>query len=338
MNLKKILAGVVAGAMALSAMSVAAFAEAEKKTVTVKGFTEPALKFWLNTDFVGDVTVEWTTTVADSEEAVKGSKVVPSAGTWWEDTDVTIEDIFGDLDPATITGVTINCEQQYAIGYNSTNKGKWTQLNEQKGENVLEDLCLVAYSYETEIEVNTLVTGEFEAGTKDGAYAAVVYNAAGSETQDAALTIKDEDIIVVSVTAPEDVDTSKMVITLKGYDSSWDGWKDVSSEEGELSLQTTVKALREANSLEKAEDLFGVNLEISGLADGAKVTYNAGTTVVVTLTDKPEESTSEEASASETTDASAAGTGDNNQPTGIAIAFVPAVIAATGVIVAKKRK
>lgn len=44
------------------------------------------------------------------------------------------------------------------------------------------------------------------------------------------------------------------------------------------------------------------------------------------------------AAAAGTGDSTPTGTGDNNQPTGIAIAFVPAVLAATGIIVAKKRK
>ncbi|MDE6725735.1 MAG: hypothetical protein K2J79_09035 [Ruminiclostridium sp.] len=44
------------------------------------------------------------------------------------------------------------------------------------------------------------------------------------------------------------------------------------------------------------------------------------------------------AAAAGTGDSTPTGTGDNNQPTGIAIAIVPAVIAAAGVIVAKKRK
>lgn len=347
MNLKKILSGVVAGAMAVSAMAVAAFAEAEaeKKTVTVDRTADFYLMLGLSTDQTGPMTVTWTTEAAD--ETYEGSKDVESLGNWWQTVDITVADICGDLDPADVTGVTFKSPVKYKVGYVTTVNGGWAEEDVAVDENNPEgasskftDICLAPYSYKADIEVNTFVSGEFEAGTDAGSYAAVVYNAAGSETQDAALTIKDDDVIVASVVAPEGVDTSEMVISLKGYTSEWGGWKDVTSEPGALSLETTVKAIREANGLENAEDLFGVNLEITGLADGAKVTFSAGTTVVVTLTDKPadpEESTAPETSPEET-DAPVAGTGDTNQPTGIAIAFVPAVLAATGVIVAKKRK
>ena len=369
MNLKKILTGIVAGAMAVSAMSIAAFAEAanEKKTVTVPGLTEPYLMFCLNTGDKGDVTVDWTVKTADNEEAGKGSKDFESEGSWWQQLDLTIEEVCGDVDPTAITGVTFNCPLTYVVGYNTTNDGAWGQTDPVTGEATFTDVAFAPYTYDTEVEVNTLVTGVFEAGTSDGAYASVVYNAACDEEKEVAtLTIKDDDVVVAVITVPEDVDASKMVISLKGYDSSWSGWKDVVSEEGSVVLQTTVKAIREANGFENAEDLFGVNLEISGLADGAKVSYVVGTTAYVTIEEKPAESTpadttdpdaTEDPDATtdpdatdETTTADDAvagtgegtgtptGTGDNNQPTGIAIAVVPAVIAAAGVIVAKKRK
>lgn len=361
MNLKKILAGVVAGAMAVSAMSIAAFAEAapEKKVVTVKELKEPYAKICTSTAKGTDADVSWVVATADNEKAFESKATVVAENDWWNELEVSVEALIGDVKPADVKSITFSSTANFTVGYNKLDG--WGQGETDDKDFVVTDMLLEPAEVNNDIEVNTLVTGEFEAGTKDGDYAAVVYNASyDAEKEIATLTIKDDDVVVVSVTVPEGVDASKMVLTFKGYDSSWSGWKSVSSEEGATSFQTTIKAIREANELEKPEDLFGVNLEISGLADGAKVNYTVGTLAYVTITEKPADvsSSDEAADPDATTDPDATGdpdattsadadvagtgtptgTGDNNQPTGIAIAVVPAVIAAAGVIVAKKRK
>ena len=82
----------------------------------------------------------------------------------------------------------------------------------------------------------------------------------------------------------EEVDTSAWVIELKAFNNNWNGWQGAKSEPGALKLTTTVKELIAANAAAGADvtidNLMGINLEVNGTQVGDVVYYN------VTVNDK----------------------------------------------------
>ncbi len=371
MKMKKILACVSAAALAVSAMAVSAFAETTdepapaKKTISIEGVRDPAAKICIsdNPD-LGEVEVSWVTATEANAEAFKGSVKVKAD--WWSEKEVTVAELIGETAPADVKSITFKSAAKFTVGYN-TAEG-WGQPDAAT-EQVITDMLLVSIPVTEEVEVNTYAEGEFtSAGDPNKDLAATVYQAVADEGKIATLNIKDTDVLAVSVTAPEGVDTSKMTLQFKGFTSNWKGWEGPTSEEGALTFKATVKDIMDANKLEKAEDVFGVNLEIHGLAADAKVSYQVGTTVTVEITDDPAatepeatdpeatepEATDPEATepestetttadaAAETTTGAAGDTNkpadDKNEPTGLVLAVIPAAVAAAAVVIAKKRK
>ena len=350
MNFKKILASVAACALAVSAMSVAAFAEdgaepepAEKKIVTVMGEKAPYAKVCLN-EGEGDFDVTWVVATEDNDKAFEGKTTITCSGSWWDEKEVSVAELIGEVKPEDVKSITFSSTGKFTVGYN-TAEG-WGQKDPaDTNDQVVTDMLLAPIEVPEDVEVNILIEDEFTSNGKDG-YACVVFNGAAEEGKVAKVTIKDTDVLAVAVTAPEDVDISNMTLMFNGYDSSWGGWKGATSEAGVLTFKATIKDIMTALGLEKAEDVFGVNLEIQGLAEGAKVTYKVGTTVNVEITDAPtssdDEPTSsddEPTSSDENGDPSATNPAgpDKNEPTGVVLAVIPAAVALAGVIISKKR-
>lgn len=352
MNFKKILASVAACALAVSAMSVAAFAEdgaesepAEKKIVTVASEKAPYAKICLN-EGEGDFDVTWVVATEDNEKAYEGKTTITCSGSWWDEKEVSVAELIGEvIKPEDVKSITFSSTGKFTVGYNTADG--WGQKDPaDTNDQVVTDMLLAPITVNEDVEVKILVEGEFTSNGKDG-YACVVFNGAAEEGKVANVTIKDTDVLAVSVTAPEDVDISNMALMFNGYDSSWGGWKGVTSEAGVLTFKATIKDIMTALGLEKAEDVFGVNLEIQGLAEGAKVTYKVGTTVNVEITDAPtssdEESeppvsSDEPTSSDENGNPEAPTTSDKGNPeTGVVLAVIPAAVAAAGVIISKKR-
>ena len=84
------------------------------------------------------------------------------------------------------------------------------------------------------------------------------------------------DIIEIRVTLGEEdvVNSSKCKVVLTGYNSSYAGWQQVSSQEGSLVLRTTVGALLKANSWSDLSDLAGTRFTVSGLDVGKTFDYS----------------------------------------------------------------
>jgi hypothetical protein len=126
--MKKLLAALVAGALAASMMSVAAFAS----------------------DYADDPGYEEPTT----ENVFEGSASVESTGGWWNQTDIAIADLIGNVDPATVTKIIFVADTDCKIQYNST---EW---DEEAGKAVVKALDLKAGEAVELTDVDLTTTGE----------------------------------------------------------------------------------------------------------------------------------------------------------------------------------
>lgn len=77
--------------------------------------------------------------------------------------------------------------------------------------------------------------------------------------------------------APSDheTDTSKWIIGVLGFDSSWNGWNgDITrGEAGELSYEVTVKELMEVNNIAEIDSFGGFSAQVWDVQEGDKIKY-----------------------------------------------------------------
>ncbi len=70
-----------------------------------------------------------TVQVADGTVAYTGSKTFADAS-WWTQVDVTLADLLGGVDPATVNAIKFTCpDTNFIVGYNDTISGGWAQFD-----------------------------------------------------------------------------------------------------------------------------------------------------------------------------------------------------------------
>lgn len=141
-------------------------------------------------------------------------------------------------------------------------------------------------------------------------------------------SIDPDSTITVEIEVPEGMDPDAVSVFVKNEDGSYTKI-DAELKDGKLVFETDV--LGEYVVSEK---------DLTADTPAPETTPEDEPAPETTPEDEPApETTPEDSEAPETTpeDTAAPGTADNNPPSGVAIAFVPAVIAAAGVIAAKKR-
>ena len=116
MNLKKILAGVAAGAMVFSSLAMPTFADD-----------------------------------AETEVAYTGSYTFSDSSWWTQDVivDGDVSTLIGDVDPSTVVSVTFTSDTDFYIGYNNT-AGDWSQNSTAVTEYVATDIVLESYTDDEE--------------------------------------------------------------------------------------------------------------------------------------------------------------------------------------------
>lgn len=351
--MKKILASVAAAALAVSAMSVAAFAEAE----------EEAAK-----------THEGSVTIVGEN--------------WWAEAEVPVEELIGDLDPDEVTSITFTCaDHDFVIGYNA--EKDWVQSEVKAGDElVCTDILLKTIDVPTEedpdakrdpalkacISANdgkdyviswvastekpeepkpegletALYVGENVTWTtahSDSVYVKIggeyTYSISGLDIAPEALTvIYIKDVAVENKEATEsDIDPVKVTfksVKINGNEVAvMEGAPDSLNDSGAFDL--AIYNIWGDSFIELPEETIeSVELVVAveeGVAEDPEETDPEET--------DPEE-TDPEATEPETTTGAAGSvndpTDDKNQPTGLVIAVVPAAVAAVAVVISKKRK
>ena len=151
----------------------------------------------------------------------------------------------------------------------------------------------VTVSYELTVTHSDTPT-EYEAFVEDSGTGEFTANEYGSleiktySTGDYEFAVSD--LVTATVTAPEGVDASGWAVAFCGFTVSWGGWQSVSSREGKLSLTSTIGSIMEANDIEDIADLGGFSLQVWHVGEeGDKVTVSYELTVSRAKETEPEE-------------------------------------------------
>ena len=375
MNLKKILTGIVAGAMAVSAMGVAAFAEVKDVDLSdLTGYTLTNNVFKVCEDWDGEVAIDEDVNVSfQLDETYSGDDMVAIQlayvdGSWsWHHDYVDAVYSADETYKVTVPAGTYHMFQiapssekdgagddlgstcwQYDFKNVTATTGEEDETPEETEETEdpttegLETALYVGNNVDWAIvnseSVFVAIDNEYTYSISDLDIApdnlTVIYikdvaveneEATSSDIDPVKVTVTSLKINGTEVAVKEGVPTGLNkdgVFDIAFYNIWGDSFIDL-PEENINSVEISVK-------VEKADAEVPAESTPADTTD-PDATEDPDATDETTTADDAVAGTGEGTG-------TPTGTGDNNQPTGIAIAVVPAVIAAAGVIVAKKRK
>ena len=398
MNLKKILTGIVAGAMAVSAMGVAAFAEVKDVDLSdLTGYTLDNNVFKVCEDWDGEVAIDEDVNVSfqldetysDNEMIAIQLAYVDGSWSWHHD---YVDAVYSADETYKVT-VPAGTYHMFQIAPSSEKDGKDDKLgsvcwqynfknvttttgeeDETPGDNDTEP-----GETETDVEVQMVVQNNADWATVttakahvtgDGVYSFKITDLAIDPSTLTVIYIKDAYAIEQGDDLAKDyaskVDKDMKVSFVLKINDKEVAVKDtapttIGKDVFDLCLYNTWSA--NDTHIDLPEETINTVELIATLGEGGETVSVTGSGAPAT--EDPEETTSSDADPTdpeettssdadptdpeETTssDADVAGTGEGtgtptgtgaNPSTGVALAIVPAVIAAAGVIVAKKRK
>ena len=380
MNMKKLMAGVVAGALAVSSLAVAAFADTVSltkpgdtvynaevvytKTGMVNGGSDlvvPGIAVTAENVTVSKVTVEaqlvCKTSVVTKTKELKVDKNVAADDKFTTTTaTASISYDFSNVQDnaeykltytvVLTSGKEIKASDNFAL--NAEQSGKCTvKANTKKDDAPVGKFSIGIDGSEADFIITRAQARDLGANGGTITYHSYIYGATAAELENANVMPV---ILKAKVYTNFDKDgiTYNVVLNAEG-DISFDIPKGYATHAGD-EVTDYAKIY-----VELSQDAAWTGATSSGSAGwgfwGADLVFTSGSTAVETTTAAEETTTT--AQVSENTDATTTTTvanngasnngasnsgADKNQPTGVVLAVIPAIVAAAGVVVSKKRK